>query len=91
MTHCFWWSGEPDRALASGQRALAVASSLGDLELEMVTNVRLGQAYFALGQYRRAAEACRACLATLKGDLVREGFGLPAPALGDPSSHTART
>jgi class 3 adenylate cyclase/tetratricopeptide (TPR) repeat protein len=78
MAHCFWWSGEPDRALASGQRALAVAASLGDVELEMVTSVRLGQTYFALGEYRRAADACRACLAALKGDLVREGFGLPA-------------
>jgi tetratricopeptide (TPR) repeat protein len=62
----------------SGRRALAIASSLGDAELEMVANLRLGQVYFARGDYRQTVETCRACLQSRKGELLREGFGLPA-------------
>jgi len=78
MTHGFWWTGEPDRAVESGRRALAIAKSLGDSELEMIANVRLGQNYFARGEYRLVVETYRACLGGHTGDLLYEGFGLPA-------------
>jgi class 3 adenylate cyclase/tetratricopeptide (TPR) repeat protein len=78
LTHCFWARGDLDRAVESGRRALAIAGSLGDSELEMVANLRLGQVYFARGDYRQTVETCRACLESRKGDLLREGFGLPA-------------
>jgi len=82
MAHCFWWSGEPDRAVSSGQRALALARSLGDFELEIIAQVRLGQAYFSLGDYRHAIAACQATVDALKDSLLRETFGLPsAPAV----------
>jgi predicted ATPase/class 3 adenylate cyclase len=78
MTHYFWWAGDPEQAVETGLRALEIASSLGEPELEMVANVRLGQAYFALGEYSRVVAACRTCLDNLRGDLVRQAFGHPA-------------
>jgi class 3 adenylate cyclase/tetratricopeptide (TPR) repeat protein len=78
LTHCLWGRGELDRAVESGRRAIAIAGSLGDSELQMVANVRLGQVYFARGDYQQTVETCRACLESGKGDLLREGFGLPA-------------
>jgi tetratricopeptide (TPR) repeat protein len=57
MTQDYWWTGKPDLAVASGQRALALAGKLGDAALEAIANMRLGQAYASLGEYRRAVEA----------------------------------
>ena len=42
-----------------------------------MTNFRLGQAYFALGEYRRAMDVFRRNVEMLEGELVREGFGMP--------------
>jgi class 3 adenylate cyclase/tetratricopeptide (TPR) repeat protein len=78
MSHCLWWMGEPSESVVSGQRALQIASELGDVTLEVLANVRLGQAYFALGEYQRSIDVCRRSVEILKEDLLREGFGLPA-------------
>ncbi|MCI0549309.1 MAG: AAA family ATPase [Candidatus Rokubacteria bacterium] len=59
MTQCLWWTGRPDLAVESGERALAIASSLGDTALASMTRQRLGQAYTSLGQFRRAIAAFR--------------------------------
>ena len=79
MAHCLWWSGEPDRAVDAGGRALAIAQSLGDFDLEIVAQVRLGQAFFSLGDYRSAVAVCRAGVDALKGELVGATLGLTAP------------
>ena len=47
--------GEHDRALAVGQRALEIASALGDVTLQVETRLRLGQVSHARGDYRGAA------------------------------------
>jgi tetratricopeptide (TPR) repeat protein len=62
MAHCFWWAGEPARAVESCQRSLAIAAESGDSGLAMVSNVRLGQASFALGRYRQVVQ----CAASLR-------------------------
>ncbi|MFQ5896837.1 MAG: AAA family ATPase [Candidatus Methylomirabilia bacterium] len=77
VTQYFWMTGEPHRALESGQRALAIAANLGDFALQVETNLRLGQAYHALGDYRRAADVLRKNVESLEGDLVYERFGMP--------------
>jgi class 3 adenylate cyclase/tetratricopeptide (TPR) repeat protein len=77
MCYSFLWMGDADRAVESGQRALALASALGDLGLEVVTNFRLGQAHFALGEYRRAIDVLKQTIEPLQGELIRERFGLP--------------
>jgi tetratricopeptide (TPR) repeat protein len=40
----------------------------------------LGQAYYFLGDYRRAVDILRRNVAFLEGELLRERFGLPNPA-----------
>jgi len=34
MTQCYWWTGQPERAVESGQRAITIAQALGDHALE---------------------------------------------------------
>jgi class 3 adenylate cyclase/tetratricopeptide (TPR) repeat protein len=79
MAHCLWWSGEPHRAVDAGQRGLAIAQGLGDFDLEVVAQVRLGQAFFSLGDYRSAAAVCRANVDALKGYPAGATLGLTAP------------
>jgi cytochrome P450/class 3 adenylate cyclase/tetratricopeptide (TPR) repeat protein len=56
MATCYWWMGEPRRAVESGERALAIAAALEDPTLEALTNQRLGQAYATVAEYRRAID-----------------------------------
>jgi len=76
MTQYLRLIGDPDGAMESGQRALAIAESLGDSALEVATNTHLGPAYGARGDYRRAIEILGKIADTLVGDLVHERFRL---------------
>jgi len=71
----FWWANDPDRAVGPGHRALAVAQARGDFALQIVANVRLGQAYLALGSYPRARECFHRTIDSLAGDLIHKRFG----------------
>src|SRR5215475_3523128 len=68
MTQCFWWTGQPDRAVESARRAITIAESLGDGALEGLATQRLGQAYASLGDYRRAVEAFTRHLARVEAE-----------------------
>src|SRR5262249_62181549 len=57
MTQCYWWTGQPERAVESGLRAMSIAQTLHDRALESLATQRLGQAYASLGEYRRAVAA----------------------------------
>jgi tetratricopeptide (TPR) repeat protein len=54
-------TGDPDGALAAGQQALALAAALGDsaLQVQVQASYTLGQVYFAIGDFGRAAELLR--------------------------------
>jgi tetratricopeptide (TPR) repeat protein len=80
MTRYSWEIADYDRAIASGQRALTIAAELGDVGLQVMTQCFLGQAYYFLGDYRRALDILRRNVACLEGDLIHEHFGLPTPA-----------
>jgi tetratricopeptide (TPR) repeat protein len=54
-------TGEHLRAIEVGQRALAIAAESGDRELELEALYRTGQAYFAIGEYRRALDLLSPC------------------------------
>jgi class 3 adenylate cyclase/tetratricopeptide (TPR) repeat protein len=75
MTQCYWWTGKPERAVESGQRALTIAQTLGDRALEALATQRLGQAYASLGEYRRAVEAFGCQLARGEAEPSRERPG----------------
>ena len=69
-------TGDSPRAVESGERALAVATALGDFPLEVLANIFLGTAYHALGDYRRAVDCFRRNVVSLTGELTHERFGM---------------
>jgi tetratricopeptide (TPR) repeat protein len=77
MANEFWSAGDPQRAVEVGQRALALAGTLEDAALQVVTHLFLGRAYNALGDYPRAIDLLRQNLVALDGARLRESFGLP--------------
>jgi class 3 adenylate cyclase/tetratricopeptide (TPR) repeat protein len=72
----FWLAGDPQRAVEVGQRTLALAGTLGDAALQVVTHLFLGRAYHGLGDYPQAMDFLRQNLVALEGELLRERFGL---------------
>jgi tetratricopeptide (TPR) repeat protein len=76
MANYFWVTGDQDRAIESGQRALAIATARADVMLQIETDFYLGQAHHALGDYRRAMDILRRTLNALEGDLNRRRFGV---------------
>ena len=71
---------DPDRALAAGQRALAIATTQKDIGLMVTSQHYLGGVYRSLGDYRRAVECFQKNVACLHGALRQEHFGLPGLA-----------
>ena len=52
-------TGDHDGAIAAGQQALELAAALGDSALQVQASHHLGQAYYAIGDFGRAAELLR--------------------------------
>jgi class 3 adenylate cyclase/tetratricopeptide (TPR) repeat protein len=67
-----------DRAVESGQRALAIGSALGDVGLQVSARYYLGLAYHHLGDYERAIESFSTIVHVLEGELSGERFGMPS-------------
>jgi tetratricopeptide (TPR) repeat protein len=78
---------DPDRALTAGQRALAIATTLGDMGLMVAAQHYLGGVYRSLGDYRRAVECFQKNVASLHGALLEERLGLPGLAAVFARSH----
>ena len=54
-------SGEHRQAIEVGRRALAIAAETSDRELELEAQYRIGQAYFAIGDYPHALDSLSHC------------------------------
>jgi len=76
-TNCLYLLGEYETAIDTGARARALAQTLGDFALAMATDMYLGRAHQALGDYRRAIEVFLGVVGSLTGDLVWDHLGLP--------------
>jgi tetratricopeptide (TPR) repeat protein len=59
MAHVLRITGDSDGAIAAGQQALELAVELDDSTLQVHASYTLGQAYFAIGDFGRAAELLR--------------------------------
>jgi tetratricopeptide (TPR) repeat protein len=73
--------GEHDRAIAASQRALALATTSGAFDVQGAAQSRLGQVYYAGGDFQQALDAARQAMAMLTGKLRYERLGtvtLPA-------------
>ena len=59
MAFVLYTTGDPDGAMAAGQQAFEIAAALGDSALQLQASYRLGQAYYAIGDFGQAAELFR--------------------------------
>ncbi len=75
-SHHFLVTGDARDARQFGKRAYAIADELGNRALQVVTNLYLGAALVALGEFDEARERLEKTTHLLEGDLVRERFGL---------------
>ncbi|MDH3598068.1 MAG: AAA family ATPase [Candidatus Tectomicrobia bacterium] len=81
---CIYFStiDEHDRAIAAGQRALALGASIDAVDLQAVAQTYLGVVYSFEGDYRQALDFSRQAMALLTGELLYERLGQAAlPAL----------
>jgi class 3 adenylate cyclase/tetratricopeptide (TPR) repeat protein len=76
MSNYFWREGDPARAVELGRHALTVADERRDFSLRITARLRLGQAYHAQGDYRRAVECLAGAVAMLPDERNRALFGL---------------
>jgi class 3 adenylate cyclase/tetratricopeptide (TPR) repeat protein len=67
--------GSYDQAIASAQRARALATAVGDTIVSALANLFLGAAYWAQGGYRQAIDCLRQTVASLHGAQRRERLG----------------
>ena len=56
-------AGEHRQAIEVGERAMKIAADIGDRELEFEAWYRMGQAYFAIGDFSTAFELLSRCVA----------------------------
>jgi class 3 adenylate cyclase/tetratricopeptide (TPR) repeat protein len=81
LSENFRFMGAYDQASAAAQRALALATASGELVRQAQANQRLGMAYHAQGDYRRAIDCLRQSMGGFDVAPRREHFGqviLPA-------------
>jgi tetratricopeptide (TPR) repeat protein len=71
----FYRTGVYDQSIAVAQRALALATTSGDVVLHAQANLRLGQAYRAQGDYRQAIDCLKQTVAALAGAPRHERSG----------------
>ena len=76
LTEHFWMLGRYAEAVEAGTRALATGRHLGELALQVVTNLPLGLAHHTRGDYRKSIECFDWNVARLEGDQLRERFGM---------------
>jgi len=76
---CFSFSimGEHDRAIAAGQRALALATTSGAFDVQVNVQNNLSVAYYAAGDFRQGLDVSQRMIAVLTGERLSERFGLP--------------
>jgi tetratricopeptide (TPR) repeat protein len=63
-----------ERVLTYSQRCQALATTSGDLEIQIMSSLRLGQLYYDLGDYQRAMACFRSNVASLQGALRYKRF-----------------
>lgn len=70
-------TGDQDRAIETGQRALAIATASRDFALEVMATFFLGLPYISKGDYRQATRYHRRDVEILTGESLHERFGEP--------------
>ena len=68
--------GDNERAIETGERALAIGRELEDLPLRVLATFYLAYSRWYRGEYRKAIDGLRWTIANLQGDLICERFGM---------------
>jgi tetratricopeptide (TPR) repeat protein len=76
ITAYFYQVCDHIHAVEIGERALSSATALGDFAVQVVISHELGLAHMMLGNIRRAIDFFRWTIASLKGELLHERFGM---------------
>jgi class 3 adenylate cyclase/tetratricopeptide (TPR) repeat protein len=71
--------GDYVKILEHGERALGAGKALGEVSLQTVANMGLGQAHHAMGHYREALVALQQSVKPLRGPLRTQRFGMTSP------------
>jgi DNA-binding SARP family transcriptional activator len=71
--------GELDEARMCGTRALAIARTLGDLDLRILATGYLEHVHYLLAEYERAVELAKDNLAALPANRIHDKFGRYGP------------
>lgn len=71
--------GRPDDSVSAGRRALVLARSAQDRELEILTSAYIGSAHYALGDFKQSATLLGSAIAALSQGYEQHTFGLPGP------------
>jgi predicted ATPase/class 3 adenylate cyclase len=72
LTHYFWSMRNLDRALAYGQRAVALAEPFSDTGLYALAHFDLAEVHYSLGNYRQTIVAFEQLVARFTGDRLYE-------------------
>ena len=81
LTNVHSWLGELDEALAFGSRALEIARTLADVEVQFLATTYLAQAHYHRGEYERAVHLASHNLAAVPAHRAHDYFvGVDAPA-----------
>ena len=79
MCFCFSTMGDHERAIVAGQRTLALATACGAVDLQIMTQNRLGVVYHAAGDFREAMRLSEQAVTSLEGARLLARFGQLAP------------
>jgi tetratricopeptide (TPR) repeat protein len=82
LCYSFSVMGDHERAIVTGQRALALATASGAVDLHIISQDRLSLVYYNAGDFREALHAARRFVAAPEGQSVPARFGqLALPAV----------
>jgi transcriptional regulator with AAA-type ATPase domain/tetratricopeptide (TPR) repeat protein len=76
MSQYFRLTGDPDRAIESGEKALDIARWQPNSTLWIVANMFLGTAHGAVGNYRKAAEILSRTVASMPEQMVHNNWSV---------------
>jgi DNA-binding NtrC family response regulator/tetratricopeptide (TPR) repeat protein len=76
LSASFWVVGDYTGALKAAEEARTLGNAYQDVALRVYANTALSWLCHSLGDFRRGAAAAREALECLRGDMVREHFGM---------------
>jgi class 3 adenylate cyclase/tetratricopeptide (TPR) repeat protein len=76
LTNYYQVAGDPRQSIDYGERALALATTHGDLAAEVTATAFLASAFYTVGEYSRTIDLARRNVALLQGDRVHQRFGM---------------